>query len=779
VASTSTSRQVVRAKSELLSVPGVGRHLLVRMNEDRQWLSEFCASGSERAFRQIVERNLKLVFGTAMRLLNGDAHLAEDVAQTVFTNLALKARSLPQELVLAGWLHRDTRFTALEVLRKERRRKARELEAAAMHDAESQAHEVVWPSIQLILDELLDELEDEDRHALLLRYLEQRPLLAVGNALGIAEDTARKRVQRALEKLRRSLAARGITTTGGALGTILTSRGAEVVPAGLGARLVISALAKAGTTASSASLGTLMVSTKLITVTAATAVLLLAGISLVKVNRTPPGQDAAPESAKLGTESGTRRFLRGQWFGRNSRQNVAESSSPHDAPLGPVLERLQRALNDPKPTRRFPDEAIGKILASMGDRRSAAMPILLEALRNGSDLIRNRAADALGQIGPEARDAVPLLMQQLRDSKSPGLFMLALEKVAPSPDLVPELVATMRENAASRLTLANSLSSPIWGDTRSVSDAVRPLLQDHDPSTRQFAAYTLAALQRDQAGEDVRKITFEGLRSLDIDLQGLALSALHNLGSDPKDPEGRVTQERLGPSAVEAIPALIEIANQSARKDLQHTALLLLDALDPALRPENPGMERVLRSRVEAAGFEAHARAGQMSVPELVDGIHQYPDAIGGIAEVLAGLGPEAVRALPALHGALNALANGSDDSLADVARRSRDLNRVVDAIRRIAPDQPTPLFKESEVHAVLEVLDELEPGSDPNRGQRAKAAAASALSDLNGTASRLTADQMRRLLDALKTVEPSAYESAVAKVTAFSPGFIVPPKPR
>ena len=86
----------------MLSDLGAMRHLLVRMNEDRQLLAEFCAGGSERAFREIVERNLPLVYGTAMRLLNGDSHLAEDVAQAVFSNLAHKARSLPRAIVLAG-----------------------------------------------------------------------------------------------------------------------------------------------------------------------------------------------------------------------------------------------------------------------------------------------------------------------------------------------------------------------------------------------------------------------------------------------------------------------------------------------------------------------------------------------------------------------------------------------------------------------------------------------------------------------------------------------------
>src|SRR5665213_1736151 len=102
------------------------------MSTDHQLLTEFCRNGSESAFEQLVERHLKLVYSTAMRMVNGDSHLAQDISQTVFANFARKARKLPGDVTLAGWLHRDARFTALEFLRKERRRITREQEASTM-----------------------------------------------------------------------------------------------------------------------------------------------------------------------------------------------------------------------------------------------------------------------------------------------------------------------------------------------------------------------------------------------------------------------------------------------------------------------------------------------------------------------------------------------------------------------------------------------------------------------------------------------------------------------
>ena len=63
---------------------------------------------------------------TAIRLVDGDNHLAEDVAQTVFIDLARKACGLCDGIMLGGWLHRRTCHVAATMLRSERRRRLQE-----------------------------------------------------------------------------------------------------------------------------------------------------------------------------------------------------------------------------------------------------------------------------------------------------------------------------------------------------------------------------------------------------------------------------------------------------------------------------------------------------------------------------------------------------------------------------------------------------------------------------------------------------------------------------
>jgi len=145
------------------------------MADDQQLLERFANAGSEAAFGELVDRHVNLVYSTALRRTDFDAHLAKDVAQLVFTDLARKAPSLSRNVVLAGWLHRATLYAAGQLLRSDRRRRLREQEAATMSALESETN-ADWQALRSVLDEALDKLSPDDRDALLLRYFEQRSL---------------------------------------------------------------------------------------------------------------------------------------------------------------------------------------------------------------------------------------------------------------------------------------------------------------------------------------------------------------------------------------------------------------------------------------------------------------------------------------------------------------------------------------------------------------------------------------------------------------------------
>lgn len=187
--------------------------------DSRELLAEYCR-GTEAAFTELVRAHIGLVHATALRLTGGDRHLAEDISQTVFSDLARMARTLSPNVQIGGWLHRHTCFVASKTMRSERRRQERERKAVEMNAGDinqSAGAEYFGPE----LDPAINELPEEDRAAIILRFFEQREYSEVGQRLGASEEAVRKRVSRAVEKLHAILTRRGLTISAAGLGAAL------------------------------------------------------------------------------------------------------------------------------------------------------------------------------------------------------------------------------------------------------------------------------------------------------------------------------------------------------------------------------------------------------------------------------------------------------------------------------------------------------------------------------------------------------------------------------
>jgi RNA polymerase sigma factor (sigma-70 family) len=231
---------------------GLRRGFTCEMTESRELLAQYANNGSEAAFRELVTRYINFVYSTALRLVERNTQLAEDVTQVVFIDLSRMSKTLSSDTMLGGWLHQHTFHVATKAARGELRRQAREREASEMNMLQGNSEGSLIQAAPF-LDEAITQLGAEDRTAILLRFFEQRDFRSVGEALGTSEDSARMRVNRAVDKLHGLLKQRGVTLSAAALGTALGTEVVTAAPAGLAGSVAGAALASAaaagGTTA--------------------------------------------------------------------------------------------------------------------------------------------------------------------------------------------------------------------------------------------------------------------------------------------------------------------------------------------------------------------------------------------------------------------------------------------------------------------------------------------------------------------------------------------------
>ncbi len=230
-------------------------------DDDHSLLRRFVSAGDETASREIVSRHVDLVYSAAVRQVRAP-HLAQDVAQSVFIELSRSAARIRGDLPLVAWLYTVTRRKAIDLIRRETTRHAREqhaasdaaLIAASSLDARASDTDADWSSITDTLDEAMMSLGEKDRTAILLRFFANRPLREIGVQLNISEDAAQKRIARALGRLREDFSRRGFPLSGGTLAATLSAHAVTTAPTALAKSFATAALlaTPAATTAFSA-----------------------------------------------------------------------------------------------------------------------------------------------------------------------------------------------------------------------------------------------------------------------------------------------------------------------------------------------------------------------------------------------------------------------------------------------------------------------------------------------------------------------------------------------
>ena len=201
------------------------------MNVDIELVRQYARSKSEEAFATLVSRHVHLVYSVALRQVR-DAHLAEEITQTVFIILARKAGSLSSKTVVSGWLYRTARHAAANAITLQRRRQSREQEAY-MQSQLKETDAEAWREIEPLLETAMGQLGTKDHDALVLRFFDHRTFRDISTALGTTEAGAKMRVNRALEKLRSFFTKRGLMFSAASIAAAISAHSVQAAPAGL------------------------------------------------------------------------------------------------------------------------------------------------------------------------------------------------------------------------------------------------------------------------------------------------------------------------------------------------------------------------------------------------------------------------------------------------------------------------------------------------------------------------------------------------------------------
>ena len=156
-----------------------------------------CRAGDHEAWRELVQRFSRYVYGIAVQAFRLPEHDAEDVFQEVFARAYERLHTLRDDAAVRPWLAQLTRRLCIDRLRAGSREElAEEVEPREADDTLARVDEA------LSVHEALAGLPEDCREILDRFFARDESYHAIGEALSLPAGTIASRISRCLAKLR-------------------------------------------------------------------------------------------------------------------------------------------------------------------------------------------------------------------------------------------------------------------------------------------------------------------------------------------------------------------------------------------------------------------------------------------------------------------------------------------------------------------------------------------------------------------------------------------------
>ena len=348
--------------------------------DDRTLIETFARSRDDAAFAAIVARYGPMVLATARRQTR-EAHRADDVAQAVFLILVRRAASVDGSL--GTWLHRTAILASRNANRVDARRRRHEREASVERSRATTS--TVDDDAMIALDAALDRLGGRDREVIALRFFESLDVAEIATRLGVHVEAAKKRLARAMTRLRRHCR-----------GDVAVALGAIVRPSD------VSFVFHPTPGSESIAKGTLMtmkhVALSKVAAASALTLAVIAGVVIAKVD------GAKPQAAMASQTSAT-------------TSPASRPTSPLDAAWNDLAEREPKAsiailklASDPDAFVAFAKDKFPPVMLTKGD-----LAAQLVALGNNDDAAWHGAFSHLSYFDPRVAIDLTTLFEETTD----------------------------------------------------------------------------------------------------------------------------------------------------------------------------------------------------------------------------------------------------------------------------------------------------------------------------------------------------------------------------